>query len=621
MPATDVSDEDRLVDLLDEALAAFREHRAPATTWDQHPQLAAEGAGLLATLHGLVEAVDDWSGNPPADDNAETVSLPADGGRPPVPDKIGRYRIVGRIGSGGMGEVYRGHDPHLDRAVAVKVPRFDPARPEAAACVERFLREARVAAAIRHANVCPIYDVGVGDGLPFVVMALVEGESLAERLRRAGRFEDVRAAVALVRRVADALVAVHAHGVVHRDLKPANILLDASGTPLLTDFGLARSLQEPDRLTRAGAVLGTPAYMPPEQAQGAAETGPTADLYALGVVLYELVTGRLPFSRGTVPAILRRVIHDRPAPPTDYRPDLDPKLVAIIDRALDKSPDARFADARAFGTVLDGWLTTAEPAAPRPGGCLTRRGVARLACAVGFVSAVMAAGLWACGVPTRSPVASGTPSGLELLPLDGDLFITVSSDSRLGPVTKTELSVDVESALPVRGGELIRMQVRLHRPAHVYLLWVDSRGQVQPCYPWDIVGSADGWRAPLLPGSDVPRKEVRCPDARTKGLAVEGAPGLETAVLLARSSPLPAGVNLAELTGQLPPSPFNDPREVAWLDLGPGRARVHETLGRHRGLTAGDTRTIDTPLFAMLEERLRPHFELIKAVRFAHTER
>ncbi|MDB5310074.1 MAG: hypothetical protein JWO38_4276 [Gemmataceae bacterium] len=619
MPAVEVSNDDRLVDLLDEALAAFRERRPPDTAaWDRHPHLAAEGIGLLATLHGLADAVEDWSGNAAAD-AAETASLPPDGGKPPVPEKIGRYRIVGRVGAGGMGEVYRGYDPHLDRAVAVKVPRFNPARPEAAACVERFLREARVAAAIRHPNVCPIYDVGVADGLPFVVMALVEGESLADRLRRTARFEDVREAVALVRRVAEALAAVHAHGVVHRDLKPANILLDASGTPLLTDFGLARSLQEPDRLTRAGALLGTPAYMAPEQARGSADTGPAADLYALGVVLYELVTGRLPFAGGQVPAVLHRVIHDRPVPASDYRPDLGPKLAAFLDRALAKEPGARFADARSFGTALEGWLAATVPPERPPGVWRYGRRAVQLVGGGGIV-AVLAAGLWAGGGSLRSSVVPLPRSAPELPALDGDLIVTISSDPLLGPVTKTGLSVDVEAALPVRSGELVRMQVRLDRPAHVYLLWVDSRGEVQPCYPWDIARSKAGWKAPPVAGSGAPCTDVRCPDVRDQGLAVDGPRGLETVVLLARSDPLPASVNLAELTGRLPVSPFRDPGEVAWLDLGPGRMNVRETKSRHRGLSAGETREIDAPLFALLEERLRPHFELIKAVRFAHRE-
>src|SRR5262249_10459405 len=162
------------------------------------------------------------------------------------------YRILGILGAGGMGTVYRAHDPQLDRVVAVKFPRFDGPPEEVARRIERFQREARAAAGVPHANVCPVFDVGEHEGQPYVVMALVEGESLDRRLAARGRYEVVGEALALIRQVLEGLAAIHARGIIHRDLKPANILLDQTGRVVLTDFGLARSEGEAGQLTSEG---------------------------------------------------------------------------------------------------------------------------------------------------------------------------------------------------------------------------------------------------------------------------------------------------------------------------------------------------------------------------------
>jgi hypothetical protein len=312
------------------------------------------------------------------------------------------------------------------------------------------------------------------------------------------------------------------------------------------------------------------------------------------------------------------VVHGQPVPPANHRPDLDAGLVSILDRALAKDPGARYPDARSFGAALDGWLAT-----PTTRGGRRAAGPAVWIAGGLAVAVTLAAAAWLGGPFTRPAATSGAGPGPEQpagAPLDGDLVVTISSDPLLGAVTKRGLSVDEEGGLPVIGGELVRLDVKLNRPAHVYLLWVDSQGRVQPCYPWDIARSDAGWQAPFVPGGGVPQAEVHCPDARGEGLVIEGPAGLETAVLLARSDPLPADVDLAGLTGRLPKSPLNHTGEVAWLDLGPGRWKVREVAGRHRGLKPGETRVTDAPLFTLLEERLRPHFELIKAVRFAHAE-
>jgi hypothetical protein len=242
------------------------------------------------------------------------------------------------------------------------VPRIDTPPQDRAKRIERFQREARSAAQVWHPHVCPIYDVGEQDGQPYVVMAYVEGQSLAERLAQRGRFDDVGEAVALVRQVLDALSAVHRHGIIHRDLKPSNILLDAGGRAVLTDFGLARPEAEAERLTSEGVAVGTPAYMAPEQAAGQSErVGPWTDLYSVGVVLFEMLTGRLPFE-GAPLAVLGKILHDPPPPLSRLRPYLAPRLEALLLKALDKEPEGRFRCAGEFIDALAN-LSVADPTA------------------------------------------------------------------------------------------------------------------------------------------------------------------------------------------------------------------------------------------------------------------
>jgi hypothetical protein len=300
-----------------------------------------------------------------------------------LPAAIGRYRILGHLGAGGMGTVYRAHDPELDRVVAVKVPRFDGPPPEKARRAQRFQREARAAAKVWHPHVCPIYDVGEHEGQPFVVMAFVEGQSLAERLN-AGRFDDVGAAVALLRQVLDGLAAVHARGIVHRDLKPGNILVDSAGRAVLTDFGLARPEDEAGHLTTDGVVVGTPAYMAPEQVAGQPQqVGPWTDLYCAGVVLFQMLTGRLPFEGPPLTA-LAKILHEPFPPPSVLRPDLDPGLEKVILRATAREPAHRYQSAHEFAEALRPWsaggVAAAAGSAPEgtpEGPTLTDPGAAR----------------------------------------------------------------------------------------------------------------------------------------------------------------------------------------------------------------------------------------------------
>ncbi|MBW3541817.1 MAG: serine/threonine protein kinase, partial [Planctomycetes bacterium] len=278
---------------------------------------------------------------------------------PSLPEQFGRYRILQPLGCGGMGAVYLAHDANLDREVALKVPHLSEWDDEARA---RFVREARTAATIRHPNICPIFDIGEHDGVHYLTMAYIPGRPLSGYLKN-GKPLPARKAALLVRKIALALQAAHAHGIVHRDLKPSNVMIDEGGEPIVMDFGLARKTSPGDsRLTQSGAILGTPAYMSPEQLAGDPELiGPASDIYSLGVVLYELLTGRLPFE-GTVVAVLSQIQNNEPEPPSSHRPGIDPELEAICLKAMSKDMSRRFPSMQALADLLAAWLKSQRPA-------------------------------------------------------------------------------------------------------------------------------------------------------------------------------------------------------------------------------------------------------------------
>lgn len=259
-----------------------------------------------------------------------------------------RYELGGRIGVGGTAEVFEARDRRLDRRVAIKLLRIDFADASARA---RFEHEARAAASLSHPNVVRIYDVGEDGSRPYLVMELVEGHSVAELLDERGRLEPALVVV-IVEQILGALAEAHAAGWVHRDVKPSNILLAADGVAKLADFGIAKAVSDATQgMTAAGQLIGTAKYLSPEQVSGDAATA-RSDLYALGVVLYEMLAGEPPFVADTPIAIA--LAHQRaPVPPlAARRPGLAPSLVAVVERALQKDPDRRFVDAESMRHAL-----------------------------------------------------------------------------------------------------------------------------------------------------------------------------------------------------------------------------------------------------------------------------
>ena len=253
----------------------------------------------------------------------------------------GRYALQALLGSGGMGEVWRGVDEHLDRPVAVKVLREHLADPELAG---RFRREARIAARLQHPGITVVHDVGSDNGQLFIVMELLHGRDLAAMLAEAPVGMPIDAAVSLTIQAAEALQAAHADHVVHRDLKPANLFVLDGGLLKICDFGIARAADATTHLTATGQAIGTPAYMSPEQCQGQ-QVDERSDLYSLGCVLYALLTGQPPFAEGQSLTIMLQHINAAPAAPRTIRPDIPPELDRLILQLLAKDPARRPADA------------------------------------------------------------------------------------------------------------------------------------------------------------------------------------------------------------------------------------------------------------------------------------
>ncbi|MCH9031905.1 MAG: protein kinase, partial [candidate division Zixibacteria bacterium] len=316
--------------------------------------------------------------------------------------KVSHYEIISKIGAGGMGDVYLAEDSKLDRKVALKFLPAHLYQDEASRA--RFTREAKAAAKLDHPNIVPVHEVGEFQGRPFIAMAHIEGQTLREVIKQ-GKLS-VSEAVNLTMQICEGLNEAHNAGVVHRDIKPANIIIDKNGKPRLLDFGLA-TVAGQEKLTKTGSTLGTAGYMSPEQVQGQIANH-RSDLFSVGVVLYEMITGRRPFDAEHEAAIHYNIINETPEPMSRYKSGVSAELQQVIDKALDKKTETRYQTAT--GMLADLKRLKTDSGKPR-----TSRISLRVGAAMIVLSAIAVLySFW----PKDAPVEEDAVKMLAVLPFE-----------------------------------------------------------------------------------------------------------------------------------------------------------------------------------------------------------
>jgi WD40 repeat protein len=439
---------DRVQHLFDQAVTLPLEQRAAFLD-----AACAGDAALRAEMEALL-ALDDSFSDTSNDGllKSPVVRAPEDeppGVRPAVPG----YEVLGELGQGGMGVVYKARQVSLNRAVALKMLLGGAhARPRDLA---HFRLEAEALASLHHPGIVQVYEVGECDGHPYLCLEFVEGGSLAERVR--GRPQPPSEAARLVQALARAMHAAHQAGVVHRDLKPSNVLLAADGTPKVTDFGLARRLEGGARQTASGDVMGSPSYMAPEQAGGRSHTaGPAADVYALGAILYECLTGRPPFQAATVVETVMLVLTAEPVPPRRQQPALPRDLETICLKCLAKEPGRRYADAQELAEDLDRFLTR-EPIVARRVGWLERLA------------------LWVRRRPTRAAACGLAALVLVLAGLGGGATaLWQRAEGALQREQRAKEDVELARAAERKAKDDLDRALDLHRVLFAHAAWRDN---------------------------------------------------------------------------------------------------------------------------------------------------
>jgi serine/threonine protein kinase len=574
--------------------------------------------------------------------------------------RLGRFRVLKLLGEGGMGMVFLATDPDLDRKVALKVMK-----PEAASHAEgrtRFLREARTAAAVEHDNVVAILQVGEDGGVPFLVMPLLKGESLEDRLRRTPKLSAAETA-RLGREAADGLAAAHTAGLVHRDIKPSNLWLerlpDGRDRVKVLDFGLARPVENAEHLTRTDALMGTAGYMAPEQARAEPVDG-RSDLFSLGCVLYRMCTGRAPFRGDTLTVQLLQLTTHNPPAPQAVDPTVPAALSDVVMRLLAKAPADRPASAREVAeslraiesalpaaTTLPSPTPTSSPAAADTAPAsiaLTSPGVSTaptkpprrrwtftfaisITLSICVLAAVAAFQFYPGHVPHPAdpPLTTAmppSPAAAKVIPpphvpteFKGSIDVVVFDPD---DGQRQNARLNQPGVLPLKPGDRFAVEAEISPPAYLYILWIDADGSVDPVYPWRR-GHWDDRPAEEKPVEQVRRPALsERPFGGTFGIK-ESQPGMETLVMLARKTPLPRGVDLKAELGAVPPQKMRTMHSTAWCEN--GRVVTNEV---GRSAVDWDDEKTDDPVWATQEQirsRLGPGkdklFHYTRAVSFA----
>ncbi len=544
------------------------------------------------------------------------------------------FEILGVLGEGGMGVVYKARQHGLNRLVALKtIHRRFAADTQLRA---RFRREAEAVARLKHPHTVEVHAWGEHDGVPYFVLEFCGGGNLHARVK--GQPQAPVEAARLVEKLARAVQAAHEADIIHRDLKPANILLQPAGDepalntpwgiPKVADFGLCRTLGEDVWRTTEGALAGSPTYMAPEQAEGRArDIGPATDVWALGAILYELLTGRPPFGGRNLPKILHAVCSEEPPRPRALLPGVPEKLEAICLRCLRKQAAERYPTAQALAGDLRRFLSderaavsdppvpaVAGPVAPRP------RSVFVVAALVGLLLAG-AAGyyFWPRNAPrpagTEPGQGAGPSAALPTHPAAQPEMYAGSIDVRIWRKTgdrTLRMRLTDEEALPLHDGDRFRIEAHVTPAAYLYLFGIDTEGEATPIYPWQ---PKKGWGS--RPAQESVRNVLSLPEAAdTTWGFTGGKEGMETFLLLARPTPLEADDETVRgwFQGFPPQRPVPNARSAVWFDNGrmveddPRRTRAHY-----------EERPVDDPLLRLrgLMGRLQPHAAFTTAVSFA----
>ena len=381
--------------------------------------------------------------------------------------KIGRYEILDEVGKGAMGTVYRARDPLIERTVAIKTVPIAQLQQEGTGAESRFLREAQSAGRLSHPNIVTIYDVGEAEGLAYIAMEYLSGATLRDVMNKGPMPLDLALDTAL--QMAEALAFAHEHGVIHRDIKPANVVVTGqSGRIKLTDFGIAH-LANSDH-THDGQMLGSPRYMSPEQARGREVDG-RSDIFSLGAVLYEMLTGHYAFDGDSLPAIVYRVVNETPVAASSLRPQLPAELTGLLARMLNKNPEVR-PDARALVSELHGLMPAApQPPAPPPARPVSRRPVV-LAVTLIAVILLIGVGVIVSGhvddAPRQAAVRPSPPRAPQAAPAQPEappsaMRETAAKSPSTSPTVSTRSKPHVEADAYLAGLDKKQVELRIKR--------------------------------------------------------------------------------------------------------------------------------------------------------------
>jgi serine/threonine-protein kinase len=430
---------------------------------------------------------------------------------PPVPERLqaalaDRYRLEREVGQGGMATVYLAEDLKHHRRVALKV-----LRPELAAALgpERFVREVETVAQLQHPHILPLFDSGTADGFLYYVMPFVDGESLRERLKREGSIP-IHEAVRILHEVVDALAHAHQHGIVHRDIKPDNVMLSGRHA-VVTDFGVAKAVSAAgtDKLTTVGVALGTPTYMAPEQAMGETNLDARADIYSVGALAYELLTGVPPFERPTAQALLSAHVLEKPTPPETRRSEITPALSHLVMRCLEKEKERRWQTAEEMlpalellGTPSGGVTPTHTRPLPASTVRKSRKGIL---IGIGSAAVILLAAVAGWMLFGKGGGTGGRINQIAVLPfqdLSGkdQVFVEAMHDALISAIARKQVvgvvsrsavmrykdggtTADIAKALHAdaiiettvfRDGERMRINVQLTEPVSLRYLWAQT---------------------------------------------------------------------------------------------------------------------------------------------------